>query len=168
MLKIFVAGLGILSLAACAQKSAYEAAVEDLEPRYCYQSLAGVTCYETPYHRDEKRLVNYFGPAPKRYDKPAVPPKPVYDAPEAVNYWVKDPEPIPTPAATGDLADRPWLTKKHAVEATPSADPVSYRVRRDGATYIIKEVPAAAPEEPERDTQADPEKLDQTADSGTF
>ena len=138
MLKMVMTGLAIVSLAGCTQKSAYEAAVEDLEPRYCYQSLAGVTCYETPFHRDEKRLVNYFGPAPKRYEKQAPAPKPAYYAPESVSYWVKDPEPIPTPAPTGDLADSPWLTKKAGVEAGPSASPVSYSVRRDGATYIIR------------------------------
>ena len=67
MWKIVVAGLTILSLSACTHKSAYEAAVEDEEPRYFYKSLAGLTCYEKPNHRDEKRLVNYFGPAPMRY-----------------------------------------------------------------------------------------------------
>ena len=66
MWKIVVAGLAILSLSACVHKSAYEAAVEDEEPRYCYKSLAGLTCYEKPNHRDEKRLVNYFGSAPMR------------------------------------------------------------------------------------------------------
>lgn len=171
MLKFWVAGLAILSLSACAQKSAYEAAVEDLEPRYCYKSLAGVTCYEKPYHRDEKRLVNFFGPAPKRYEKPATLPEPRRDAPEAITYWVKDPEPIPTPAPRGDLADRPWLTKKAVVEVGPSVDPEGYRVRRDGASYIIKKVPQAQPDElitPKGDTEADPDKLNETADSGSI
>ena len=62
MWKIVVAGLTILSLSACTHKSAYEAAVEDEEPRYFYKSLAGLTCYEKFNHRDEKRLVNYYGP----------------------------------------------------------------------------------------------------------
>ncbi|MBT3660341.1 MAG: hypothetical protein HOB37_11300 [Rhodospirillaceae bacterium] len=96
-------------LSACAQKSAYEAAVEEFEPVYCYQSLGGVSCYKKPNFRDERRMVNYYGPAPKRYDRPAPPPEQVLFAPEPVNYWVKDPEPIPRPAPKGDLADRPWV-----------------------------------------------------------
>ncbi len=164
MFKVLGVSLALLSLTACAQKSAYEAAVEDLEPRYCYKSLAGVTCYDKPYHRDAKRLVNYFGPAPQRYEQPAAAPKPQYFAPESVNYWVKDPEPVPAAAPSGDLSDRPWLTKKAAVEAGPSANPDTFRVRRDGATYIIQELPAAPPEVPE----IAPEKLNETAESGAI
>ena len=39
MWKIVVAGLTILSLSACTHKSAYEAAVEDEEPRYFFINL---------------------------------------------------------------------------------------------------------------------------------
>lgn len=165
MYKSLVIGLAVLSATACTQKTAYEAAVEDMEPRYCYKSLAGVTCYEKPFHRDEKRLVNYFGPAPKRYEKPEVAPKPKYYAPESVNYWVKDPEPIPAAAPTGDLADRPWLTKKAGVESGPSANPNTYRVRRDGATYIIQELPVETPSKP---AIIDAEKFEETAESGSL
>ncbi len=165
MYKSLIIGLAVLSATACTQKSAYEAAVEDLEPRYCYKSLAGVTCYDTPYHRDEKRLVNYFGPAPKRYEKPELPAKPKYFAPETVNYWVKDPEPIPEPAPSGDIADRPWLAKKVGVEVGPSLNPNTYRVRREGATYIIQELPAETPEKP---VIVDAEKLKETAETGSF
>ena len=84
-----------LTLAACANKSAYEAAVEDREPVYCYKSLAGVQCYERPHVRDEKRLVNYFGPAPVRYDRPAPAEAPLLKAPPPVDFWVRDPEPVP-------------------------------------------------------------------------
>jgi len=108
---IIIAGATLI-LSACAQKSAYEAAVEDFEPRYCYRSLGGVMCYETPYHRDERRLVNYYGPAPVRYDRPEAAPDPERTAPDQINYWVKDPEPVPTISAKGDLADRPWLSKE--------------------------------------------------------
>ncbi len=97
------------ALGACAQKSAYEAAVEDREPVYCYQSLAGVVCHEKPNFRDERRIVNYFGPAPKRYERPAQPPAQKLFAPEPVNYWAKDPEPLPRAQPQGDLADRPWI-----------------------------------------------------------
>lgn len=112
MWKIAVAGLAILSLSACAHKSAYEAAVEDEEPRYSYKSLAGLTCYEKLNHRDEKRLVNYFGPAPMRYEKPEAVPLPKRIAPDTVNYWVKNPDSVPTAMPKGDASDRLWLTKK--------------------------------------------------------
>ena len=61
-------------LSACAQKSAYEAAVEDMEPVYCYKSLAGVQCYQEPSFRDERRMVNYFGPTPRRFGRPKLAP----------------------------------------------------------------------------------------------
>ena len=133
MWKIVVAGLTILSLSACTHKSAYEAAVEDEEPRYFYKSLAGLTCYEKPNHRDEKRLVNYFGPAPMRYEKPEALPLPKRIAPDMVNYWVKNPEPVPTTMPKGDASDRPWLIKT-SVEVGPSDSPDSYRARRHGVT----------------------------------
>ncbi len=107
---VVIAMAGVLG--ACAQKSAYEASVEEMEPVYCYKSLAGVNCYKEPYHRDGRRLVNYFGPAPERYDAPEPVEVPELSAPKSVNYWVKDAEPIPRAAPTGDLADRPWLDKK--------------------------------------------------------
>ena len=96
-------------LAACGYVSEYEKAVYDYEPIYCYQSLAGIQCFDKPNHRDEKRLVNYFGPHPSRYDKPDVPEATPIAAPEMVNYWVKDPEPIPRPAPTGKVSNLPWL-----------------------------------------------------------
>ena len=46
----------------------------DLEPVYCYRSLADVTCFRKPYFRDERRLANYYGPAPSKYDRPKPPP----------------------------------------------------------------------------------------------
>jgi len=112
-----------LLLGACAQKSAYEAAVEDYEPVYCYKSLGGVTCYEKPNFRDERRMVNYFGPAPKRYERPepAPEPQPQLFAPEPVSYWVKDPEPLPRPAPKGDLADRPWFTADQQAAVVPES-----------------------------------------------
>jgi hypothetical protein len=105
-LAVLVCGV---ALGACAQKSAYEAAVEDREPVYCYQSLAGVVCHEKPNFRDERRIVNYFGPAPQRYERPTPPPEQKLFAPEQVNYWAKDPEPVPRAQPQGDLADRPWI-----------------------------------------------------------
>jgi len=110
MKNLFIIACATFALAACAEKSAYELGVEEFEPRYCYKSLGGVSCYQTPYHRDERRMVNYYGPAPVRYDRPEAAPDPVRSAPEQIDYWVKDPEPIPTIAPKGDLADRPWLS----------------------------------------------------------
>ena len=59
---------------ACTQKSAYDAAVEDMEPVYYYKSLAGVQCYQEPSFRDERRMVNYFGPPPRRFGPPKLVP----------------------------------------------------------------------------------------------
>ena len=73
MLRI-LATFGLVSvLGACGYVSEYEKAVYDWEPTYCYKSIGKVVCYKEPYHRDEKRLVNYFGPDPSRYDKPEPP-----------------------------------------------------------------------------------------------
>ena len=113
---IFSAAL-IGGLAACGYVDEYERQVYDQEPVYCYKSLAGTTCYHEPKHADERRLVNYFGPHPSRYEKPEAAPAPTYKAPEMVNYWVKDPEPVPRPMPTGDLSDRPWLTAAGRAEA---------------------------------------------------
>ena len=68
-----------------------------------------MACYKEPFHRDEKRLVNYFGPDPSRYDKPDAPEQAPHAPPEMVNYWVKNAEPIPRPAPNGNLANLPWL-----------------------------------------------------------
>ncbi len=112
----------VLVLGACAQKSAYEAAVEGREPVYCYRNLGGVICHEKPNFADERRLVNYFGPAPKRYERPAPPPAQKLFAPEQINYWAKDPEPLPRARPHGDLADRPWIP------GAPNYDAVANRV----------------------------------------
>ena len=109
MHRIF-ASLGLAALlGACGYVSEYEKAVYDWEPTYCYKSIGTVACYKEPYHRDEKRLVNYFGPDPSRYDKPDAPEPTPFHPPEMVNYWVKDPEPIPRPAPSGNVASLPWL-----------------------------------------------------------
>ena len=96
-------------LGACGYVSEYEKAVYDWEPTYCYKSIGGVACYKEPYHRDERRMVNYFGPDPSRYDKPDAPEATPFDPPEMVNYWVKDAEPIPRSAPSGNVASLPWL-----------------------------------------------------------
>ena len=99
-------------LGACANMSEYEKQVEDYEPVYCYRSIGAVQCFDKPNHRDEKRLVNYFGPAPHRYDRP----QPVeeftnHQAPPSVGYWVKDPEPVPQPSHAYQRETMPWRTE---------------------------------------------------------
>lgn len=73
-------------------------AAEETGPLYCYQTLAKVSCYRTPVFRDERRLVSYQGPSPDSYPKPPPQPDPKLYAPEPVNFFVKDPEPVPQPA----------------------------------------------------------------------
>jgi hypothetical protein len=146
MKKLIVIAGAALILSACAQKSAYEAAVEDLEPSYCYQSIGGVTCYKTPYHRDERRLVNYFGPAPVRYDKPEPVAEIEGSAPEAITYWVKDPEPVPTISAKGDLIDRPWLSKTPVQALEPQIEEGGLSAfLRDIRTNSMAAAPAGSP-----------------------
>ena len=127
-------------LGACGYVSEYEKGVYDYEPVYCYQSLAGIRCFDKPNHRDERRLVNYYGPAPSRYDKPAPPPAPQLFAPPPVDFYVRDPEPVPEPApvaasplppaaapvataVTVDLGDNPaeaLTVPPETVEAAPA------------------------------------------------
>ena len=69
--RILLAATFLAGLAGCADyESAYEEGVEDYEPIYCYQSLADAACYRRPYVRDARRLINYYGPSPRRYDRP--------------------------------------------------------------------------------------------------
>ena len=82
-----------LPLSACGYVNEYEKAVYDFEPAYCYKSLGGITCYDEPYHRDGRRLVNYYGPHPSRYDAPE---KAEYELPpgsKPAKSYYKDPEP---------------------------------------------------------------------------
>ena len=106
--KLLTLGLTAL-LGACGYVDAYEKAVSDWEPTYCYKSIGGVECFREPFHRDERRLVNYFGPHPSRYDKPEPPQLAPIAAPPRINYWVKDPEPVPRPKPTGNVLNLPWL-----------------------------------------------------------
>lgn len=66
----------VLVLSACADdETAYERGVADYEPVYCYASLGDADCYRRPYFRDDRRLINHYGPTPRSYDRPK-PPKP--------------------------------------------------------------------------------------------
>lgn len=68
MRKFLILTAAMLVLGACERKS-----ISDCKPLYCYQSIGAVQCFSTPNHRDEKRLVNYCGPHPDSYEKPAAP-----------------------------------------------------------------------------------------------
>ncbi|MDP6788280.1 MAG: hypothetical protein QF830_04655 [Rhodospirillales bacterium] len=107
-------------LAACGYVSEYEKGVHDYEPVYCYQSLAGIQCFDKPNHRDEKRLVNYYGPAPSRFDRPEPPAPATLHAPPAVDFYVRDREPVPAPAAPRQTTRLPWLK---CAAASPAAGP---------------------------------------------
>jgi hypothetical protein len=106
----------LVALSGCGYVDAYEEAVYDREPLYCYQSLGTVQCFKEPQHHDERRLVNYFGPHPSRYDPPDPPDVPDLEAPEEIDHWVKDPEPVPKPAVRMQDLPKP----KKAETAVPS------------------------------------------------
>jgi len=143
MMRKLLLSVGLAALlGACENAVRYEAAVRNWEPTYCYQTIGEAACYEVPYHRDERRLVSYFGPHPRRYEKPAPPPQAVPVPPAMINYWVKDPEPIPCPsparqmcefqgfrpaaAMTGDGAKAGAAAANARLEAPPpSAAPVA-------------------------------------------
>ncbi|MBT7356698.1 MAG: hypothetical protein HN809_09880 [Rhodospirillaceae bacterium] len=85
----------VLVLAACGYESEYERMVYDYDPVYCYQSIGAVLCYKEPKHSDERRMVNYYGPAPSRYDAPDRAHVPDLKPPtEEIDHWVKDAEPV--------------------------------------------------------------------------
>ena len=84
-------------LGGCGYVDKYEEQVYDLEPVYCYQTLADVQCYKEPNHVDKNRIVNYYGPHPTRYDEPEKPEVPELSAPKPIDHWVKDPEPVVKP-----------------------------------------------------------------------
>lgn len=133
-------------LAGCGSLSDYEAAVQEEEPVYCYRSLGGVSCFEAPHHRDQRRLVNYYGPAPERYEapEPAAPAR--LEPPPAVGYYVRDAEPVPRPRPRGDTGDRPWLSPAAAAPAGPV----------DAAPPAAPDVPPASPAGAAGEPPADP------------
>lgn len=151
--KIIFGTIIILGLAACGHVDEYERQVYDHEPVYCYKSLAGTSCYREPKHSDERRLVNYFGPHPSRYEKPEPAPSPALQAPEMVNYWVKDPEPIPRPMAKGDLDDRPWLTEEGQQASEDRQQMRALAAEKSGTRAFLRHLSdnAAAPAKQEAD-----------------
>lgn len=109
-------------LAACgAPVTRYEASVRDFEPLYCYRTIGGIQCHEAPKFRDERQMVNYFGPAPVRYDRPETPEAVVFAPPPAIEHAVRDPEPIPEPVIKGKVAMRSAADGR--TEPVPAAAP---------------------------------------------
>ena len=132
-------------LAACGYVSEYEKGVYDYDPVYCYQSLAGIQCFEKPNHRDEKRLVNYYGPAPSRFDRPEPPAPATLHAPPAIDFYVRDREPIPEPAPPREATRLPWL--KGAALA-PAASPTPRVIVPISAPALAPAPAVAFPGEP--------------------
>jgi hypothetical protein len=108
----------ITLLAACSNMTQYEQQVEDFEPVYCYKSIGSVQCYKEPKYSDSRRLVNFYGPAPRTYDAPDAPDYAAPKAPKMIDYWVKDPEPVPQAAPAKDTG-----LKAEAAQATLAASP---------------------------------------------
>lgn len=83
-----------LAVAACgSDRSAYERAVAEEEPVYCYQTLAGIDCYRTPAFRDERTLVNFYGPRPADFERPEAPEPAELTAPPEVDHYCRVSEP---------------------------------------------------------------------------
>ena len=107
-------------LAACSNMTEYEKQVQDWEPVYCYKSLASVQCYKEPKHSDSRRLVNFYGPAPREYDEPDTPVYSTPRPPKMIDTWVKDPEPVPEAAPMKAHIATPEPTK--AADTTLKGD----------------------------------------------
>jgi hypothetical protein len=88
-------------LGACTgYESEYERGVYNYEPLYCYQTLGAIDCHRKPHHRDSARLVNYYGPAPGKYDPPDPPEEsPLQPPPDVKKAVYRDPEPVVGPAS---------------------------------------------------------------------
>ncbi|PIW29774.1 MAG: hypothetical protein COW30_04380 [Rhodospirillales bacterium CG15_BIG_FIL_POST_REV_8_21_14_020_66_15] len=143
-MKKLIAGCAFLGvLTACGYVDKYEEGVIDYEPTYCYAALGGgVECFREPVAGEDRRLVNYYGKHPSRYDAPPKPAPAQYQAPPMVNAWVKDPEPVVRAMPKGDLADRPWLASDYrepvAREASPAATQAFLRQVHEHLTRSIR------------------------------
>ena len=125
-------------LGACSYVDKYEEAVTGMEPTYCYKSIGAVECYREPFHRDARRLVNYFGPHPSRYDKPDPPEPAPHAPPPMVNYWVKDAVPIPRPSPTGKASNLSWLDPARVKAQVAKAEFTRLSASRDGTDALLE------------------------------
>lgn len=111
----------MIGLSGCGgYESAYERAVYDAEPVYCYRTIADPSCYRAADPASNRRLVNYYGPSPRRTQAPpaaeirldAPPPAEIGAAAmggptgaQAMGERAQPPMPVPLPAS----ADAPRL-----------------------------------------------------------
>jgi hypothetical protein len=91
------------------------------------------------------RLVNYYGPHPSRYDAPEPKAGPNFSALEMINYWVKDPEPIPHSMPRGDLTDRPWLTGEGKAEQQILVETTILKASEIGTNALLRRISTAEP-----------------------
>ena len=119
-------------------ESRYAEGVADYEPIYCYRNIGDVSCYKRPDFRDERQLVNFYGPSPRRYERPAPPPKPVLEPPPPADFFVRDAEPVPMPD------ERPWLEPEERPGMPPAAVSRVDVFRPRYAPAEDESVPAAA------------------------
>lgn len=133
-----------VTLTACGYVDGYEAQVHDMEPVYCYRTIGAPECHSAPSYADRRQLVNYFGPHPSRYDAPPVVVLPEPKAPEMVNYWVKDPEPLPRAAPAGDVADRPWLTADGRARQEALSQRIELENSAIGTQALLRRIAGAA------------------------
>lgn len=133
-------------LGACNYVSKYEEAVYDYEPVYCYKTLAGIQCFDTPNQRDERRLVNYFGPHPSRYERKWQKPERHLAPPPPIDYFVRDADPIPQPAPAKGVEPLPWQEQKASTAAPEAAAPETRGAEEAQAPAEL--APQAAEEDP--------------------
>lgn len=106
-------------LIGCGERdSPYVAAVREEQPIYCYQTLASVDCYAKPLFRDERQMVNFFGPPPRDYDRPKRPPAPRLAPPPEVDFYcrVSEPDACPLTAADAPAAPPPAAAGEGAAD----------------------------------------------------
>ncbi|MBK8210705.1 MAG: hypothetical protein IPK78_12820 [Rhodospirillales bacterium] len=102
MKPVALAVFAVFALSGCASyETAYEKAVYEDEPVYCYQSLGAVDCYRRPNRRDDARLVNYYGPGPARTRPSKLPPAPELQPPPAPESMHDVPSPSSAPMTQG-------------------------------------------------------------------
>lgn len=102
-----------LAAAGCgSDRTAYEHAVAKEEPVYCYQTLAGIDCYKRPDFRDERMLVNFYGPPPADFERPEPPEAAELTPPPPVDHYCRVGEPdacaLPPPAADAETQAPPF------------------------------------------------------------
>lgn len=114
-----------LIVAGCTSyESAYEEGVADYEPIYCYRSLADISCYRKPYVRDQARLENYYGPAPRRYRAPKEKPAQTLAPPPAIDHFELAPEPRPAPPIEACPAEPPAEEPEPEQAAPMEVEPI--------------------------------------------